>query len=315
MAARARSQFGENRWGVGYVLATFTIAVQFALSSPLRAGVIAQSGTSNGPTPTFEVASIKVSRSEAGSRGVSLQPGGLAVTDLTLREIVAFAYDVPNPLRYTRITGGPKWIDSERFDIRAKTPGTFSTDQIRLMLRALLSDRFQLAVHRASASVPVYALTKARPDARLGPSLHRTSEIDCAGLFASRGGTPPALPRDPKDVPICVIRAEPGLIVARSRTMADLVSIAFPRVIQDRVVIDRTGLRGNYDVRLEWASGPQPFTSPTDLPAGLPVPALPSPSGPSIFTAIEDQLGLKLQSEKALIDLHMIDRVERPKAD
>jgi bla regulator protein BlaR1 len=275
----------------------------------------AQSRTTAGKTPTFEVASIKANTSRTGSRGVRFQPGGLAVTDLTVREIAAFAYGIPNPLRFTRIAGGPDWLDSERFDIRAKAEGTPSTDRIRLMLRALLADRFRLLIRNTTVNLPVYALTLARRDGRLGPRLNRTSDIDCDALFASSRGVPPALPRDSKDVPVCVIRAEPGLVVARSRTISDLVTVAFPRVIQDRVVVDRTGLKGRYDVSLEWTPDPRPFESANDLPAGLPVPPPPAALGPSIFTAIQEQLGLKLESQSRHVDVHMIDRVERPSRD
>lgn len=306
----------RGRAGAGRIITTFTIAaLLMAMPSLLRAVAVVQSRTADANTPTFEVASIKANRSRTGSRGVSFQPGGLAVTDLTVREIVAFAYGVPNPLRYTRITGGPKWLDSERFDIRAKAAGTPSTDRIRLMLRALLADRFKLLIRDATAYLPIYGLTKARRDGKLGPRLHRTSDMDCVEFIRSRGGVLPALPRDPQDVPMCVIRAEPGLIVARSRTMADLVTVAFPRVIQDRIVVDRTGLKGNYDVSLEWTPDPKPFESANDLPAGLPVPPPPAAVGPSIFTAIQEQLGLKLESQSGPVDVHLIDRVERPNED
>jgi uncharacterized protein (TIGR03435 family) len=266
-------------------------------------------------TPKFEVASVKVNKSGSAARGVSLQPGRLIVNDLTLREIVAFAYGVPNPLRNARISGGPKWLDSDRFNIVAKAEGTPSSDRVRQMLRALLADRFKMLTRNATLDLPVYALTKARSDGRLGPQLHRSEDIDCVAFLAARAGVPPTLPRDPNDVPVCVIRAEPGLILAKARTISDLVTIAFPRVVQDRVVVDRTGLQGNYDVRLEWTPDPQPFASSDKLPAGLPVPAPPVAGGPSIFTAVQEQLGLKLESQKAPVDVLAIDRVEKPTED
>jgi uncharacterized protein (TIGR03435 family) len=109
--------------------------------------------------------------------------------------------------------------------------------------------------------------------------------------------------------------AEPGIVSARSRTISDLVTVAFARVIQDRVVVDRTGLTGNYDVRLEWTPDPKPFETANDLPPGLPVPPPPTAGGPSIFTAIQEQLGLKLESQRGPVDVHMIDRVDRPSED
>jgi uncharacterized protein (TIGR03435 family) len=286
-----------------------------AVAPALRNAPIAQSPTANARVASFEVASVRENKSSTGSRGVSLQSGGLAIVDLTLREIVAFAYNVPNPLRFTSISGGPSWLDSDRFDIRARAAGTSSSEATRTMLAALLADRFKLVTHIANASVPVYALVRARAGGRLGPGIRRTSDIDCVALFASRKGSPPPLPPDPTDVPVCTIRAEPGLMVARARTIADLVAVAFPRVIQERVVIDRTGLMGSYDVRLVWTPDPKPFAPAHDLPPGLPVPALPTSGGPSIFTAIQEQLGLKLESQSGFVEVRMIDRVERPKED
>jgi uncharacterized protein (TIGR03435 family) len=285
-----------------------------AVAPVLRDAPLAQSPTTNARVASFEVASVKQNRSSTGSRGVSVQSGGLAIIDLTLREIVAFAYNVPNPLRFTRITGGPRWLDSDRYDIRARTAGTASSDAVRTMLVALLADRFKLVTHTANVSVPVYALVTARVDGRLGPGIRRGSDIDCVALFAARTGAPP-VPQDPTDVPVCTIRAEPGLMVARSRTIADLVAVAFPRVIPERVVIDRTGLMGSYDVRLVWTPDPRPFAPANDLPPGLPVPAPATSGGPSIFTAIQEQLGLKLESRSEFVDVRMIDRVERPKED
>jgi uncharacterized protein (TIGR03435 family) len=286
-----------------------------AAPSPRRTVAVAQSRTSAAITPAFEVASVKTNPSRTDSRGIGVQPGRLTITALTAREIVAFAYGVPNPLRFSRISGGPKWLDSDRFDIIAKADGAASADQLRVMLRALLADRFRLRARNTTAEMPFYALRLARSDGALGPRLRRTPDIDCVRFTAGRGGVLPALPRDPKDVPTCVIRAEPGLIVSRARTMLDLTTVAFPRVVEDRVVVDRTGLKGNYDVRLEWAPDPRPFASAADLPPGLPVPAPPTSSGPSIFTAIQEQLGLKLQSEKGLVETLLIDRVERPSED
>jgi uncharacterized protein (TIGR03435 family) len=266
-------------------------------------------------TPAFEVASVKSTRSQTDARGVRVQPGRLTVEGLTAREIVAFAYDIPNPLRVSRITGGPKWLDADRFDILAKASGNASSDQLRVMLRALLADRFRMLARRTTLERPVYALTLARSDGSLGPRLRRTPDIDCVQFWLARGGALPPLPRDPKDVPTCVIRADPGLIIARSRTMLDLVTVAFPRVVEDRVVVDRTGLEGSYDVLLEWTPEPRPFASAADMPPGLPVPAPPSSGGPSIFSAVQEQLGLTLRPARAPVEVLLIDRIERPAED
>jgi uncharacterized protein (TIGR03435 family) len=294
------------------VLAGFAVVTTL---SPLRTVAAFQTRTAEDKTQPFEVASVRPNPSRTDSRGIRVQPGRLAITGLTVREIVAYAYGIPNPLRFSRISGGPKWLDEDRFDIVAKANGDASTDQLRVMLRALLADRFRMVARNTTAEMAIYALRLSRNDGALGPRLRRTADIDCVRFIADRGGVPPALPRDPKDVPTCVIRAEPGLIVARSRTMLDVTTVAFPRVVEDRVVVDRTGLEGNYDVLVEWTPDPRPFAAAADLPPGLPVPPPPIAGGPSIFTALQEQLGLKLQSERGPVEVLLIDRIDRPRQD
>ena len=293
----------------------FLAGLLIAIGAPVRTVADWQSQTAEDKTSVFEVASVKANPTRTDSRGIRIQPGRLTIAGLTVREIVAFAYNVPNPLRRSRISGGPRWIDFDRFDIAAKANGGASTDRLRLMVRSLLADRFHMLARNTTAEMPIYGLRLARNDGALGPRLRRTADIDCVRFFADRGGVSPPLPPDPKDVPTCVIRAEPGLIVARARTMRDLTTVAFARVVDDRVVVDRTGLRGNYDVLLEWTPDPRPSASAADLPPGLPVPPPPTSGGPSIFTAIQEQLGLKLQSEKGLVEVLLIDRIDRPSED
>jgi uncharacterized protein (TIGR03435 family) len=292
-----------------------TAVLMVAIGAAAGTVAAAQSRAAEGKPAAFEVASVKANRTRTDSRGISMLPGRLTITGLTVREIAAFAYGIPNPLRYSRISGGPKWLDSDRFDIAAKAAERASSDQLRLMLRVLLADRFRMVARNTTAELPIYALRLARSEGALGPRLRRTTDIDCVRFMADRGGVPPPLPRDPKDVPTCVIRAEPGLMVARSRTMQDLIRVAFPRVVEDRVVVDRTGLKGSYDVLLEWTPDPRPFATTADLPPGLPAPPPPTSGGPSIFTAIQEQLGLRLQSEKGRVEVLLIDQVERPSED
>jgi uncharacterized protein (TIGR03435 family) len=111
------------------------------------------------------------------------------------------------------------------------------------------------------------------------------------------------------------MRADPGVMIASAVTTADLIRVAFPRVVRDRTVVDRTGLVGSYAVRLEWTPEAEPFISAADVPAGLPVPPPPASAGPSIFTALQEQLGLKLESTRGPVDVLVIERVERPTPD
>ena len=301
--------------GFARKLLVLVVGLALVAAPPLQTVAAFQSRTAEGNTQAFDVASVRSNPSRTDSRGIRVQPGRLSIIGLTVREIVAYAYGIPNPLRFSRISGGPKWLNDDRFDVVAKANGDASTDQLRAMLRALLADRFRMVARNTIAEMPIYALRLSRNDGALGPRLRRTPDIDCVRFIADRGGVPPPLPRDPKDVPTCVIRAEPGLIVARSRTMLDLTTVAFPRVVEDRVVVDRTGLKGNYDVLVEWTPDRPPFAAATDVPPGLPVPPPPIAGGPSIFTALQEQLGLKLQSERGPVDVLLIDRVERPRED
>ena len=262
-------------------------------------------------TPAFEVASVKPSKSENG-RGASFPPGGrFTATDLTPRELIALAYDIPNPFRNIRISDGPGWIDSARFDIVAKGEANSSPERVRLMLRALLANRFKLVARNQVRERPIYALVLARSDRRLGPQLRR-SDLDCA----ARGNAPLApIPSDPNVAPPCVMRQSPGHIVASATTMSNFVAMGLSRFVEDRLVVDRTGLTGRFDLSLEWTPASRGFGPPPVLPPGLPEPAPPHADGPSIFTAVEEQLGLKLQPTTGAVEVLVIEHVEHPTED
>ena len=177
-------------------------------------------------TPAFEVASVKTSRSRTDARGVRVQPGRLTIDGLTAREIRGLRVR-HSPIRSVcpkSPVARTGWI---RIDstFSTKADGNASADRVRLMLRALLADRFHMLARTTRVERPIYALMLARNDGLLGPRLHRTADIDCVQYWVARGGALPPLPRDPKDVPTCVLRVEPGLIVARARTMPDLVTV------------------------------------------------------------------------------------------
>src|SRR5437868_4839883 len=149
------------------------------------------------------------------------------------------------------------------------------------MLQSLLADRFGLIAHKEKRDGQVYALTLARPDGKLGPQLSR-SAVDCTAL-ARAGGPPPQ--------GACSMRVGNGTLAARSVTMSDIARVLMGSV--DRIVVDRTGLEGAYDVDLAWTPNPTP-----DSP------------GASIFTALQEQLGLKLEAARAPVDVVVIDRIE-----
>jgi uncharacterized protein (TIGR03435 family) len=184
---------------------------------------------------------------------------------------------------------------------------------MQLMLRTLLVERFKLAVHHETRELPVYALVFARSDGKLGSQLHPAS-VDCEALRATGRdrGAPPPFPQ-PGERPTCGMRLGPGQMAGGGYPLSQLATTLSSFV--QRVVVDRTGLAGNFDFDLTW--------SPDQFQGGGPLGPLPGSerpvgsdsSAPSIFTALEEQLGLKLASQKGPVDVLVIDRVERPTED
>jgi uncharacterized protein (TIGR03435 family) len=267
--------------------------------------------------PTFEVASVK----PVNNRDVLLQrglacgfPNGRFIGFGPLRWMIACAYSIPAARDHLEIVGGPNWLDIDLFDIAANLApddvprvGSLNQQQIndylrrgRLMLQTLLADRFKLAVHGETKEVPMYTLVIARRDGRLGPQLHPPAVGDCAAWIAGgRRGAPPPVPGD---LPCNRQMVNGSAIRSHAMTLSQLANLLSPRV--ERPVQDRTGLAGNFDLDLQWRSEPGKETT---LDAGLPD-SLPT----SIFTALQEQLGLKLESTKGPVDVLVIDHVEQP---
>jgi uncharacterized protein (TIGR03435 family) len=252
--------------------------------------VISARGQQPGSTPrgpTFEVVSVKPNQS--GSLGIQLDipaPDRFTATNVPLRDLIRFAYDVQD----TRLVGGPDWIRSERFDVVAKSEQPFPAwgpagppMPLLLMLRTLLADRFGVVVHPETRELPNQAPGR-------------------------RGGPPPA-PGNPAQ-PVCGMRIGPGQMVMGGTPMSQFATVLSNFV--QRVVIDRTQLAGTFDFRLSW--------TPDRIPQGAPPPGAPAlppidPNGPSLFAALQEQLGLKLESTRAPLDVLVIDRAERPMPD
>lgn len=247
------------------------------------------------PSRTFEVASVK--RSAAGQLNSSFgtMPGGVVVvSNQTLRNLIRAAYRV----QPSQMDGGPAWLDSDRFDINARAGGSANVDQIAEMLRALLADRFKLAVHTESREMPVLALMLARSDKRLGPQL-RPSGVDCEAIRAKADGPPRP---GPDGQPVCAGRTRPGAITARGVSMTEVARNITNQA--QSLVVDRTGLTGTFDLDLEWT----PDATAGGAGAG---PA----DGPSFSTALQEQLGLKLERTRAPVEYLVIDRAEPPSPD
>jgi uncharacterized protein (TIGR03435 family) len=246
----------------------------------------------------FEVISVKPNVSADGPSDPRKSPGRLSWSNVTLRQLIQVAYDV----RPYQLIALPDWADSARFDVAATASFPASPQQMNTMLQSLLADRFDLAVHREKRELPVYALVLARRDARLGPGIHAAT-VDCEAI-----GTRP-LDSGPAQADYAGCAPQMGLtrLKASGFRMSSLAS-GLMRIL-DRTVIDKTGLTGTFDIELSWTP------EPTMLPNGAPAPASLPGAGPSIFTALEEQLGLKLVSDRGPVDVLVIDRLNRLKPD
>jgi uncharacterized protein (TIGR03435 family) len=245
---------------------------------------------------SFEVATVKPNTSGSGGSHTGWNgTKGKAFTDVdtftavnvTLKNMMQYqAFGIPGP----RIVDGPKWLESARFDIVAKLdPATIAQlkalpsgqgmPQMQSMFQQLLADRFQLKTHWETRELPVYALVVAKN----GPTLQPEKD-------PAHGGT----------------SAGDGQLQAVSATLADVAAVMTQEAYGElgRDVIDKTGIEGKYDIRLKWT----PDTGPAPLLNGAPDPNAP----PNIFTAIQEQLGLKLESTKGPVQVLVIDRAEMP---
>jgi uncharacterized protein (TIGR03435 family) len=216
-------------------------------------------------------------------------PGGrLTAVAVTVNALLRTAYQV----QPRDIVGAPSWFGMKRYDITARPDG--GDPKGPELLQALLRDRFGLQTHREKREQPTFAMVLARNDGKLGPKLKARS-FDCAAYYAAPHSS------EPGQVPECGARLNPRNISGKAISMAQLANSLVPG--SGRRVTDKTGLAGLYDVDLVWTP---------DAPAGGPTPAANDASPPSIFTALQEQLGLKLVSDKALIDLLIVDRAREP---
>ncbi len=238
------------------------------------------------PIPAFEVATVKpVDPEPKSGRFLTVQGiNRFVAKNFTLKLLIAAAYDV-NP---KAIMGGLPWVDSAKFDINAVTPGETrpTRDQQMAMLRTLLADRFKLTFHREQKDFSIYVLTVVKEGARLKES----------GQTAT----------DPSSV-ISTVYPDHVLLPARNASMKDFVAL-LQRAVLDRPVVDRTGLTGRYDFDLNWAPSEREFggeitVAPSDAPS------------PPFVTALQQELGLKLESTRGAAEALVIDKAEKPSAD
>jgi uncharacterized protein (TIGR03435 family) len=269
----------DSRKNIFRRMLTLIVAAFFATAIPcVRAPAQAAAGAQ-----TFDVASIHINNTETdGHHHIINDPAEshFRAVNLALRDLIQFAYGLPD----SQILGGPAWLDSIMFDIDAKSDPlvdaqlhALPTEQARhekqLMVQALLADRFQLKAHQEKRQLPVYALVVTKDGPRFKPSKVNGTTVDTGRTRLHIAGS---------DDTVSILARELAQVLGR-------------------VVLNETGLSGRYDLSLRW--------SPDDAAASSPVsPDMP----PSIFTAIQEQLGLKLESTKGPVPVLVIDKIEMP---
>lgn len=274
----------------------------------LVAGVAFGQSTAN--PPAFEVASIKRVAPPQPGQPIRVMmgndPGRINLTSVTLRILIMRAYEVKD----YQITG-PDWLNSERFDVIATKPPNTPAEQIPLMLQTLLAERFKLALHRETKKLPEYALVGGKN----GPKLQKSKEEDSEPAGVAGGGTGGGAGEQRAFVGRKgTMRMGLGRVTANGMSISDLANLLSSQL--GRPVVDLTGLTGHYDFNLEWTPDQaQRMTSPLGggLSSDRPAPSTPQTAdGPSIFIAVQEQLGLKLQSQKGPVQTLVIDHVEKP---
>lgn len=268
------------------VLALITVAIAFS------AFVRAQR-----PQPTFDAASIKPFVSVSDPSVINdRMPGRFTATNSALQLILLYAFK----LRDHELVDVPDWVRSTRYNITATYPPSdpVNRDDVRTRVQALLRERFALASHPETRELPVYFLTVARKDGKLGPQL-MASSVDCTGKQPDLIGGSPSPVAPSGNRPSCGMIAARQFITGGSRPISELATNL--ELGAGRPVLDRTGLAGTFDIDVKWSPAASVSAASAD--------------DASLFVALEEQLGLKLESGKAPFDVLVIDHIERPTGD
>jgi len=287
------------------------------------------------PAPAFDVTSVKRNTS-TGPMTIRNAPGNLTAVNMPLRQLIRIAYQ----LQDFQLLDVPDWANTDRFDIEGRfdpaaipPPGpTPQAPPMMLMLRTLLRDRFGLVARVETRELPILALRVARADGRLGPQM-KLSAVDCAALGRGgpppqgraggpiadgrpggpppdgRGLPPPGTPFSLGERPVCGDRMGFGQLLGGGTPMSRLATQILAQ-LTGRVVVDKTGLTGAYDIDLKWTP------TPDQLPQGPPPPGFEppaiDPNGPTLETALQEQLGLKLDTERGPVEVLVVEKLVRP---
>jgi len=267
---------------IGVALVASIIFAAIVNGSPIQP----QTKVAGKTRSSFEVVSIKPNSSRSASASSSYRPGGVYIaTNVSLKFMVTEAYGIQD----FQLLGGPDWIDSDRFNVEAKPEaGTLSTDytrnQLLALVQSMLEDRFQLKFHRETKELPIYALVKGKEPPKLTPTSPEKSQ-QCATPGGCTGTSMHCCADGVMDL---------SAIGVSLSTFAETIG----QVLR-RPVTDKTGLGGVYDIKLQWL---REDVIPNDALL----------SGPSIFTAVQEQLGLRLASDKGPVEVMVIDGVQKP---
>jgi uncharacterized protein (TIGR03435 family) len=276
-----------------FFLAAMAVAAAVGHAQPARAG--------------FEVASVKPAANPEGQSLLQAVPGRLRMTNLALRRLILNAYGIQD----YQLSGDPPWLGSEHYDILATTSGSTSVQAMEgPMLQALLEERFKLTLHREPRQLPVYELAAGKS----GAKLERSKEGSCTPYSVD---SPPPLapsPGQPNRTFCGLHLTVEGLnrtLEGKGVTLAVLATNLSRTYTSElgRNVIDKTGLDGTFDLTLKWAI--DPVTDPAGRGGALPADL----AGPSLFAALQDQLGLRLESAKGPVEVLVIDHIEKPSAN
>jgi uncharacterized protein (TIGR03435 family) len=235
--------------------------------------------------PSFEVATIKPSAPDEPGKLFSVRGDRFTTINTTLSDLIKFAYDVQDK----QILNGPDWMPTDKFDIAAQPdiPGTPSSAQLKSMVQKLLADRFQLKFHTDKRELSAYVLSVAKS----GPKM-KQSDADAGSL------------------PGLFFRGL-GVLTVRNATMFDFCGLMQAAVL-DRPVVDQTGLTGKWDFLLKWTPDESQFGG---MGIKVPPPTDAADAPPPLFTAIQEQIGLKLEAGKAPVSVLVLDHVEKPSAN
>jgi uncharacterized protein (TIGR03435 family) len=236
-----------------------------------------------------------------------MAPGRYSWTAATLKSLINVAFQ-RNAFDQREVVGGPDWIDTDRFDVVVQAPAGAALNGpdgfpsgVFAMVRALLADRFGLVTHDETRERPVYALTVARADRRLGNGLKRV-DTDCKEAMIRLAVPTPGPP--PPGGPPCSFGGGAGRLLGNNVSLAMFASVLSRQV--GRPVVDRTGVPDYFNITLEFSGDARTSNGP---PAPQPAPV---DDGPSIFTALREQLGLKLEATRAPVDVLVIDKASHP---